>query len=155
MDWVNDLRNDHLDAPVKHHLKPGIAGIVDSLRLKGFTKANCPSFPKGNARNYSREVGVQDTDAKYLRILKKDRMPQSRDSRKGTTPSFRKEASILRTETSGSHFSKARAHDTSHENRLDRPMKLIHSSPKGASQVPVEAVAETFFQLAGKDLTRR
>ena len=86
-----------------------------------------------------------------------DRMPQSRDSRKGTTslPPFRKEASILRTETFGSHSSKAWAHDPSHENRLDCPMKLIHSSPKGASQVPLEAVAEMFFQLASKDLTCR
>ena len=36
-------------------------------------------------------------------------------------PRFRKEASILRTETSGSHSVKARANDPPHENRLDRP----------------------------------
>ena len=36
-------------------------------------------------------------------------------------PRFRKEASILRTETFGSHSVKARANDPPHENRLDRP----------------------------------
>ena len=36
-------------------------------------------------------------------------------------PRFRKEASILRTETFGSNYVKARANDPPHENRLDRP----------------------------------
>ena len=36
-------------------------------------------------------------------------------------PRFRKEVLILRTETFGSHYVKARANDPPHENRLDRP----------------------------------
>ena len=43
---------------------PGTAEKVDPLRLKGFTKANCPIFPKGNVGNllgrsmtgYGREI---------------------------------------------------------------------------------------------------
>ena len=51
MDWAHDLRDDHLDTPVKHMtLKLGIVEKVDPLSLKGFTKANCPLLPKGNVR---------------------------------------------------------------------------------------------------------
>ena len=35
-------------ASLSSHELLGTAGQVDPLRLKGFTKANCPSFPKGN-----------------------------------------------------------------------------------------------------------
>ena len=145
MDWVHDLRDDHLDAPVKHmNLKLGIAEIVDPVRLKGFTKANCPSFPKGNARNFPQEVDVQDTDAKYLPILKRIGCHSQGIPERELPPSpFRKEASILRTETFGSH------------SLFGSPKEIDTFIIEGASQVPVEAVAETYFQLAGKNLTRR
>ena len=45
-------------------------------------------------------------------------------------PRFRKEASILRTETFGSHSSKARANDPPHENVWAK--KIPHILPKGS-----------------------
>ena len=112
---VHDLRDDELDTPQAHDL-PGSDEQVDPLRLKGFTKANCPIFPKGNVRNL---LG-RSSDA-TLKGFPKGNYP----------PSFRKEGSILRTETFGSHSFE------------DRP------------QVPTETVAEMYFQLAGKNLTHR
>ena len=74
-----------------------------------------PFIPERESLILSREVDVQHTYAKNLRILKRIGCRSQGFPEKGIAR-FRKEASILRTETFGSHSPKARANDPPHEN---------------------------------------
>ena len=89
-----------------------------------------PFIPERETLIPSREVEVPHTDAQYLRILKRIGC-RSQGFPERELPRFRKEASILRTETFGSHFVKARANDSPHEKRLDRRRKYHMHHRKG------------------------
>ena len=90
---------------------------LDRLFANLQTRKGIAPLPKGSLDPPHRNVWIA-----FSSICKPER----------ELPRFRKEASILRTETFGSHSVKARANDPPHENVLDRPRNYHLYHRKGA-----------------------
>ena len=106
---------------------PGALSVHSWCTLGAFK-----GFPTGNC--FASERKPRSSAQKRLDRLSPTYKPERELHR------FRKEASILRTETFGSHSVKARANDPPHENVLDRPRNyhLYHRKGRNHNQAAAE-----------------